>query len=337
MKKLIFLTGAFLLVSLGTYAQDDDMYFTPSKTSKAKKTETLKIQEGTYDDDAVYGGLSSTVEDYNGKSYSDAEVDAYNRRGYKVSGDTLFIGDGDSLTSGLSGAYADELYDNDYYYSHRMARFHDPVINIYYGYGVPYWGWHYGYYDYWDWYTDPYWYWTWNWGWNVYPWHYAWYGSWGWNYPWHGGWYGGWHSHPGAPRYYAHEHGFNGGRSNFGTPHYNKVGSAGGRIWAGGRNYRDANSGRSNSYSSSGSRRYEATRSNSSSRSSNMSSRSYNSGRSYSSSSTRSMGSSSGTVGGSSRSISSGGASMGSRSFGGGGGRSFGGGGGGGRSGGGRR
>lgn len=342
MKKSVFLIGVLLTVSLGAYAQSDDMYFTPTKISKVKKEQPLKVQEGTYDvsDDDVY-----STEDYNGKKYSEAEVDAYNRRGYKVSKDTLYIGDGDKEANEYADRYAEEYNSNDYYYSNRLARFHEPAVNIYFGYGVPYWGWGYSYYD-WAWDYNYAWNWGWNWGWNWYPGYYGWYGGWGWSYPWHHhyGWYDwGW-SRPVGPGRPWHGSSWNGGRYLAGQTHYEKTGSAGGRIWAGGRNYRDAieRNGSSRSYSSNSRGINNNGRSYSTAGRNNMSARSYGSTRpSSSSTSTRSMsGSSSNSYSsGSSRSFGSSGSSMGSRSFGGGsgGGRSFGGGGGGRSFGGGRR
>lgn len=345
MKKSVFLISALLFLSVGAYAQDDDMYFTPSKTSKVNKTDKqpLKIQDGLYDedDDAVYDADYS-----NGKKYSDAEIDAYNRRGYNVSKDTLFIGDGDKEANDYADRYADEYGSNDYYYSGRLARFHEPAVNIYFGYGVPYWGWSYGYYD-WAWGYDPYWSWNYGWGWNWYPRYYGWYGGWGWSYPWHYhyGWNDwGWHRPSGGGRPWRNNS-WNGGRYIAGQTDYHRVGSAGGTIWGGGRNYRSAieRNGTTTTYSAN-SRGFGTNRTNNTGRvNGNVTTRSFGSTRSYNSNntSTRSVGGNVSTSSGSSRSFGSGSSSpsVSTRSFGGGGGgRSFGGGGGGGRSfGGGRR
>ena len=37
MRKSVFLISALFAISLGAYAQNDDMYFTPTKTPKVKK------------------------------------------------------------------------------------------------------------------------------------------------------------------------------------------------------------------------------------------------------------------------------------------------------------
>ena len=115
MRKSVFLISALFAISLGAYAQNDDMYFTPTKTPKVKKEQLLKVQEGIYEksDDDVY-----SAEDYNNKNYSEAEVDAYNRRGYKVGKDTLYIGDGDmafpiigdGVTVGMIGGGTDLVF-----------------------------------------------------------------------------------------------------------------------------------------------------------------------------------------------------------------------------------
>lgn len=327
MRKSIFLISALFAISLGAYAQNDDMYFTPTKTPKVKKEQLLKVQEGIYEksDDDVY-----SAEDYNNKNYSEAEVDAYNRRGYKVGKDTLYIGDGDKEANEYADRYADEYNSNDYYYSNRLARFHEPVVNIYFGYGVPYyWGWDYGWYD-WGYNYS----WNWGWNWNWYPGYYGWYGGWGWSYPWHYhyGWYDwGWHR-PYVPARPWRGSSWNGGRYIAGQTHSDKIGSAGGRIWSGGRNYRDAieRNGSTRSYSTN-SRAYGNNDRSYSTGRSNMSTRSFGTTRPSSSSNmgTRSMGSGSSNIGSSSRSFGSGsGSSMGTRSFGGGSGRSMGGGGG---------
>lgn len=327
MRKSVFLISALFAISLGAYAQNDDMYFTPTKTPKVKKEQLLKVQEGIYEksDDEVY-----SAEDYDDKKYSDAEVDAYNRRGYKVGKDTLYIGDGDKEVNEYAERYADEYNSNDYYYSNRLARFHEPAVNIYFGYGVPYyWGWDYGWYD-WGYNYS----WNWGWSWNWYPRYYGWYGGWGWSYPWHYhyGWYDwGWHR-PYVPARPWRGSSWNGGRYIAGQTHSDRIGSAGGRIWSGGRNYRDAieRNGFTRSYSSN-SRAYGNNDRSYSTGRSNMSTRSFGTTRPSSSSNmgTRSMNSGSSNIGSSSRSFGGGsGSSMGTRSFGGGSGRSMGGGGG---------
>ena len=359
MKKSIILLSALLMLSGVASAQDDDMYYTPGKKSnKVQDKQELKIQNGSdaqqgetpavgYSGDAVRDRGTASRR-YLPRDYSDAEIDAYNRRSNVSDSDTLYLGDGEKGYSSRRKADADkydEYADDDYYYSGRLARFHEPAVNIYLGFGVPYWGWSYGFYD-WDPWYDPYW--GWSYGWNWYPRYYDWY--WGWNWPYYSHWYGGWGWYDWhgpywdrGPRYYS---GWNGGRWMGDDVHYSRIGSAGGRITGGGRNYRALNEangigGSSRSYSSSsrginsrysvggvpsGRTRYDSSK---------MDTRVRSYGNSEStisrSMSTRSIGGQSGSYG-SSRSMggSIGSPSMGTRSFGGGGGgRSFGGGGGG--------
>lgn len=350
MKKSMFLIALMLLgVCAPANAQGDDggddMYFTPSaskkaKASKSKSSRLLTVKSGS--DDA---SDEAPAYNYTGKDYSDAEVDAYNRRGRhgavalkdSVSGDTLYIGDGDEARQ-YADRYEDAYYPDDYYYSSRLARFHEPAVNIYLGYGYPYswgWGWSYGWGDpfWWDSYYG--WYDPWGWSWSGY---YGWYG---WGNPWHYGW--AYWDRPWAPRGPRHASAWNGGRYVAGHTDYSKWGSAGGRIWGGGRNYRGAierNGSRgATAYSGSATRGFSTYNGGRNSSSSNMRTRTFGGSRSYGSSpstSTRSMGGGSAP----SRSFSGGGSSpsMGTRSFGGGGGgRSFGGGGGGRSFGGGRR
>lgn len=345
MKKSMFLIALMLVgvcTPAGAQGSDDggdDMYFTPAaaskkakKSSKAQARQPLTVRSGS--DDAEGETL-----DYNSRDYSDAEVDAYNRRGRgrgvavntaSISGDTLYIGDGDEAgrySDRYADAYSEGYNPNDYYYSSRLARFHEPAVDIYLGYGIyPYsWSWSFGW-------GNPYW---WNsyygwydpWGWPGY---YGWY-SWGWGNPWHYGW--AYWDRPWAPRGPRHISAWNGGRYVAGHSDYSRWGSAGGRIWGGGRNYRGAIE-RGGSRSAAlpgaatrGRNSYNAGRNPSSG---NMRTRTFGGSRIYGNSSTSS--SSTRSVGGSAPSRSFGGGSsspsMSTRSFGGGGGRSFGGGGG---------
>lgn len=334
-----------LVISASAYAQDDDMYYTPGKKSEYSKVKRSENYQ-----------RNITREDNTANDYTDAQIDAYNRRS-TADTDTMYLGDG-KVSKSRSRIEADNIepYDDDYYYSGRLARFHEPAVNIYLGYGIPYWGVTYGFYTWepWDpWYFDN-WAWDYRWGWYPYsygPYSYGWYPySWygGWYRPYYSGWYAGWWYHDRYRPYWGHgiHYGssWNGGRRMYGDTHYSRIGSAGGRIWAGGRNYRDINEGKDNTLG--GSRNYSPnsrgsifSRGNSgrnaypSSRP-NTNIRSYGSTRSYSpgNMSTRS------TTTQSSPSISSSGSrsfsggisspSMGTRSFGGGGGgsRSFGGG-----------
>ena len=222
MDKLFFIAVLMGVMPLATMAQDDDMYFTPKKESKADAS-----RSGAYNQQPTY---------YCG---SNRDVDEYNRRGrlksfyQKIGTDSLgndiiefHAGDGtydcDSTDCAVSVYPGSEQYydDDDYAYTRNMSRFdgfygwYDPYC---YGtWGSPYWRWRYynGWYD--PWYSSWY-------GWNGWysPWYYSYYG---WGYP-HYGW-GGWpapaihyrYAGPTGTRNHARGNGvFYGNRSNFST------------------------------------------------------------------------------------------------------------------------
>ena len=161
MKKLIIFSLLFGVVSTKMMAQDD-LYFTPKKTSKVEPVEE-KVQENT-----VY---------YRG---SERDVDEYNRRNlrsyYQKIGTDSLGNDIIDFEEG-NGTYPDTIYVyddfddfNDFVYSRRMGHFdgfygwYNPYFYRYWGWGRPYWR-----SSYWGWYD---------------PWYYDWYD------PWYGGYYG---------------------------------------------------------------------------------------------------------------------------------------------------
>ena len=193
--RFLFLSVLMGAMPLTMAAQDDDLYFTPKKSSKDAP---VKIDRDVYDRPAYYCG-------------SPRNVDEYNRRGklksyyQKIGTDSLgndviefHEGDGTYGTADLdstitiypgSERYYDE--DSDFAYSRRMGRFDDFYWDpAFYGYyGSPYWRGYYGWYD--PWY-DP-WYGPYYTGWYG-RWHNPWfYGYYGWGSPYYGGgggWYG---------------------------------------------------------------------------------------------------------------------------------------------------
>lgn len=221
--RFLFLSVLMGAMPLTMAAQDDDLYFTPKKSSKDAP---VKIDRDVYDRPAYYCG-------------SPRNVDEYNRRGklksyyQKIGTDSLgndviefHEGDGTYGTADLdstitiypgSERYYDE--DSDFAYSRRMGRFDDFYWDpAFYGYyGSPYWRGYYGWYD--PWYGPYYtgWYGRWH---N--PWFYGYYG---WGYPyygWGGGWYGPtWHyayNGPSGTRNHSNGGGrFYGNRSSFGS------------------------------------------------------------------------------------------------------------------------
>lgn len=182
MKKYI----ALLVLALGTstlsYAQDDDVYFVPSKSEKSKSNTAPRSQYEILSED---NSSSSQVQSYNDNG--DWDVDAYNRR--RQSADTVAT---------------EEVYDEDAtgVYTTRLVRFHSPRVGVYVS--SPYYSVLTDYYWYDPWLTPwdyPYYYGSWyGWGWSPFYyggpyWHYSWHGPWwnyGWGYPhywgshWHG-------------------------------------------------------------------------------------------------------------------------------------------------------
>ncbi len=185
------------------WAQDDDLYFTPEKsttTSSQPITMRSTVSEAyNYDDVSADAYGSMDTEEYNTGSIRD--VDEYNRRGryaasspydeyYNAADTSSVYGAGDSIL----------ISREDYENSLRMKRF-DGYNNIVLINADP---WYYDpwYYDDWRWYSRWYspWYWSWYDPWYYGSrWYYGWYGGW-YGYRW-GGWYGG-----GRP-YYAGWHG----------------------------------------------------------------------------------------------------------------------------------
>ena len=186
MKQTILLMALCGLSCVSMSAQDDDMYFTPKKSSKAALDDNTP---------AYYVGSNRPVDEYNRRGH-------FRSRYQQIDGDSL-SGDVISLTPG-TGLYPDSTYvdanfadraarqsaqgyadTDDYRYTRRMSRwdgFYDPW---YAGWHSPYW-YSYGYYD-------P---WYWDYGAWYSPWYYG-----GWYDPWYyggywGGYYGGywgWH------------------------------------------------------------------------------------------------------------------------------------------------
>lgn len=209
MKRLFLLLTLASAMPLAALAQDDDLYFTPSKTAPT-----------TNEAPAYYCGSKRSVDDYNRygirSMYQKIGRDSLGnnmvrfRPGYGVLPDTTYV---DTAYIGRA------LGDNDYTYTRRMSRwdgFYDPWFYGYYGpwrwgYAGYYSPWYYyngwydpWYYDYAGWY-DP-WYYGYA-GWYD-PWYYG-YGGWyGWGYPYYGwynwGWPGGGYVYNGGnPRGYT--------------------------------------------------------------------------------------------------------------------------------------
>ena len=192
MKKFTFLFILFMCISSGIAinAQDDDVYFVPSKSK-----ENNSIQQSSY---SKINSDYHSSEDYDGsnwaegRGYGGRDIDEYNRRNFAE----------DTLAADSSQYYSSDDYDGAY--TQRLIRFHSPTVGIYVS--SPY------YWDFCDFYwNDPWFYNRWYWGgWGFGP--YYWNSWWGWSNPWFydyawgwyphwGGWYpGGWQVLPSNAR-----------------------------------------------------------------------------------------------------------------------------------------
>lgn len=154
MKKWILLTAVSAL-PLMTMAQDDDMYFVPTKENVEKEAQTYGLPRDTY-----YSGSQRSVDEYNRRAWS------------KV---TPIDSAGNDIIdfSAVRGVYPDSTYtennDRDYRYMRRMSRFDDYTPSQ----------------AYWDGFRDG----AWSSPW-YYSRHYVWYDPWYWDDPWYYGYYG---------------------------------------------------------------------------------------------------------------------------------------------------
>lgn len=238
MKKWTFLLIMLGAMPLSMVAQDDDMYFVPSKENIAKEKASRGLPADTY-----YSGSNRSVDEYNcrGSSYEVLPADT---------GDIISF-------SAVEGVYPDSTAD--FALTRQMSRWdgYEPSDAYWQGYnqgrhdywGGGLWGWHspwyynsyYSWYD--PWYYDPwYGYYGGYWGGWYDPWYYGYYGY-GWpyysNYWWHypyGGYYG-WGGYYGG--YYGGGYAYHNYRP--GTQNHGRITGSGPSGFA---------SGRSHSYSS---------------------------------------------------------------------------------------
>ena len=196
--KVTWMGGKFLALGLlaclplSAVAQDDDMYFVPSKENVDKEARTYGLPSKTY-----YSGSNRSVDDYNRKAWSVVTpVDS-------AGNDIIEF-------SAVKGVYPDSAYieesDNNYQLTRRMSRFDDysPAEIYWEGYRDGSWAspWYYPsryiWYDPWYW-NDP-WYGSYYYG--YYGYYRPWYGSyWGYHRPWYGGYYGYYNYY--GPRHYG--------------------------------------------------------------------------------------------------------------------------------------
>lgn len=177
MKKWILLTVVMVL-PLTMLAQDDDMYFVPTKENVAKEKKSWGMPADTY-----YSGSNRSVDDYN--HYKMAPSDS-------VGNDIINF-------SAVRGVYPDSTYmdssaASDYQYTRQLSRFDDYVVSEAYweGYRDGRWSspWYYtSYYPWYDSWYDP-WYYDAYWSWHYRPW------------GWYRGYYSPWYRHH-RPYYYG--------------------------------------------------------------------------------------------------------------------------------------
>ncbi len=178
MKKLMISVLLIGSVSLSAVAQDDDMYFVPTKANKAKEAHSYGLPSNTY-----YSGSSRSVDEYNRQIRSTVTpIDS-------AGNDIIDF-------SAVRGVYPDSTYreqTEDYKYTRRLSRFdgYTPSEIYWEGYRDGQWDspWYYsswyGWYDYDPWYWGSPWYHPW-----YRPWHYVYYRPWHYRRYWPG-WRGG--------------------------------------------------------------------------------------------------------------------------------------------------
>lgn len=195
MKKLMMALLMLGMMPTMMLAQDDDMYFVPTKEKVAEEAKSYGMPSNTY-----YSG-------------SNRSIDEYNRRGWSAVTPVDSMGNDVIDFSAVRGVYPDsveqyqEIAADNYRYTKRMSRFDDysPSAAYWDGYRDGQWSspWYSSYYS---WY-DP-------WYWND-PWYYGYYGYYGYYRPWYySGYYrpyywGGYYT----PRYYHTHHHRPGGGS----------------------------------------------------------------------------------------------------------------------------
>jgi hypothetical protein len=184
MKKLFLLTVISAL-PLTMMAQDDDMYFVPSKKNVAQEAASYGMPKNTY-----YAGSTMSVDDYNRRSWTTV---------------TPIDSTGNDIIdfSAVRGVYPDSTYSEaetaDFQLTRKMSRFDDytPSEAYWDGYRDGRWAspWYYS-----SWYWNDPWYWKDPWYYGRYGWYSPWYSPWYYGYyrPWHYGYYG-WY----GPRWYG--------------------------------------------------------------------------------------------------------------------------------------
>ena len=187
MKKWILL-AAICSLPLQLMAQEDDMYFVPTKENVAKEAENYGMPKKTY-----YSGSNRSIDDYNGRL---------------------------SSTVTPIDSTGQEVETEDYQYTRQLSRFDDytPSQAYWEGYRDGRWlsPWYYGRYGWYSTWYDP-WYISWYDPWYD-PWYYG--GYYSWSSPWRYGWYSSYYYRPwGYYSWYRPYYRYYGGRSYRPTAH----------------------------------------------------------------------------------------------------------------------
>ena len=190
MNNRIFVSLLLGALPLTMMAQDDDMYFVPSKKSHER---VAPHRDAPRPRPTYYSG-------------SNRSVDEYNRRGFGssyqvVSNDTT--GNDIIQFSAERGVYPDSTMTEDFALTRQMARYDDYDVDLAYREGyrdgtTDSWHSPWFYSSYYPWYDSSYWYWNDPWYYRRYGWYYSWYD------PWYYDWYRpyGYYSYYG-PYYYG--------------------------------------------------------------------------------------------------------------------------------------
>lgn len=183
---------ACCLTTLGSHAQDDDVYFVPSSKDKIENVVPKNYESSSYSD---WNDNDDEYSDWaDGRSNGNWDDDSYNRRGQRHEKEHSDRYDKKTKHQKYKGDDYEEGYEDGYadgYFTSRLIRFCSPRIGVYVS--SPY---------YWDYYAisylDPWYYgWgpSWSWGWGGFYWNswYAWNGWYGYYPHWHyGSWYDPW-------------------------------------------------------------------------------------------------------------------------------------------------
>lgn len=169
MKKLILLT-LLSSISLSMVAQDDDMYFVPTKANVAKEAKKYGMPQNVY-----YSGSNRSVDDYNRRAMIGAPIDTTANdiidfsavRGVYPESDSLMAESEDYKLTRRMSRFDDYTPSEAYWDGYRAGRWSSPWYNTWYSWYDPW------YYDSWWYWNDPFYYSSWY-SWR-YPYYYSWY------------------------------------------------------------------------------------------------------------------------------------------------------------------